>query len=130
MFSYNTIYTYRWWLYLVLCIQLVYIFIRPIYYSRYYNYSIDEAKVSVEYGFIIVKKGSIPIHQIQYISTTANPLLNKLKLLKVSLTTSSGARNIRFLPSGEAAVIEEKIIKILSNRYGIQLNNEETINDE
>lgn len=105
---------------IALAILIVILAVYPsVYYARY-RYRIDDEKVEVRKGVIIISHSLIPIERIHQVTVTVGPINGLFGLADVNIITAGGSDSIEHLKNDVAesiaARLNEVVVGILKER--------------
>ena len=102
--------------FLVLIIYRLYAsFIAPFIAVHIFKYCIDEKKIEYTEGVITSKKTTIPMRNVQQVTTQTNPLLTKLGLVKINISTLSGTHALKSVSIDEGVHIVDTVSETLAH---------------
>lgn len=82
----------------------VYLAVGPaVYYARY-RYRIDEDRIDIRKGILVISHTVVPIERVHQLEVARGPINNLFRLADVTITTAGGIASIQYL---EIPVAEE-----------------------
>jgi Uncharacterized conserved protein len=90
---------------------LAYLIIGPIVFYNRYRYMINDERIDVRRGILIIRRNMVPIERVHQVEVTRGPINNMLGLANVDVTTAGGIARIEYLELEQA----EEIAKYLNS---------------
>lgn len=83
----------------------IYLLAWPIVFYNRYRYRIDDEKIDVRKGVVIIRRTMVPIERVHQVEVTRGPINNMFGLANVDVTTAGGVATIEYLELDEAEEI-------------------------
>ncbi len=98
----------------------VYLIAGPIVFYRRYRYRIDDDKVEIRRGVLIITHTLVPIERIHQVQVSKGPINKMFGLADVNMTTAGGQASLEYLNEETAESIASKlnecVVKLLKDR--------------
>jgi len=98
---------------IILVAAIIYLFVSPSVYYRYYRYSIDDDKLDVLSGVVFRTHDLVPVERIHQVNVTRGPIDRAFGLADVTVTTAGGTFTMKHLDDPEAEAIAAKLNDII-----------------
>lgn len=97
-----------------------YLIVSPRIFYDHYRYRLDDDKVEVRRGVIVIRHTLVPIERVHQVDVKKGPIKRMFGLADVYITTAGGTAAIEFLENDIAESIASKlnecVVKILKDR--------------
>ena len=107
-------------LYAVFIAGFLYLLISPSVFYNHYRYRIDEDKVEVRKGIIVIRHILVPVERIHQVQVSKGPINRHYGLAEVDITTAGGSIAIEYLEEsvaeGIATKLNDSVVNILKQR--------------
>lgn len=100
---------------ILLALLIVYLLIEPIVFYNRYRYKINDERIDVRRGVIIIRRTMVPIERVHQVEVTRGPINNAFGLANVEITTAGGTAVIEYLELEQAEEIA-KHLNVIVNR--------------
>lgn len=107
----------------LMAIFVIYILVEPQIFYRRYRYKIDDERIDVRRGVIIIRRTMVPIERVHQVEVTRGPINNIFGLANVQVTTAGGVATIEYLEIDEAEEIAKRLNEMV-NRIVKGMRNE------
>lgn len=101
-------------------IIVVYLLVSPIVLYRHYCYRLDEEKIEVRKGVLVINHILVPIERIHQVEVVEGPIMRAFGLCSVNVTTAGGTESVDYLEKevGDsiAARLNTIVVGILKDR--------------
>jgi len=101
-------------------IAVLYLLISPQVFYRRYRYRIDDDKVEIRRGILIITHTLVPIERIHQVQVNKGPINRLFGLANVDITTAGGTAKLEYLEEETAESIASKlneyVVKLLKER--------------
>ncbi|MBE6523922.1 MAG: hypothetical protein E7Z65_03500 [Thermoplasmata archaeon] len=105
---------------ILLVLATVYLIFGPQVFYRRYRYRLDDDKVEIRRGIVIVTHTLVPIERIHQVQVGKGPINRLFGLADVNITTAGGTAKLEFLDEDTAESIASKlneyVVKLLKER--------------
>ena len=97
-----------------LALFLAYLVIGPIVFYNRYRYKIDDERIDVRRGILIIRRTMVPIERVHQVEVTRGPINNMLGLANVDVTTAGGVARIEYLELEQAEEIAKHLNSLVN----------------
>ena len=107
-------------MYAVFIAGFLYLIISPGVFYDHYRYRIDDEKVEVRKGIIVIRHVLVPVERIHQVQVSKGPINRHYGLAEVDITTAGGSVAIEYLEEsvaeGIATKLNRSVVDILKQR--------------
>jgi Uncharacterized conserved protein len=104
------------WIITIACLVLflTYLVVGPIVFYNRYRYKIDDERIDVRRGILIIRRTMVPIERVHQVEVTRGPINNMLGLANVDVTTAGGVARIEYLELEQAEEIAKHLNSLVN----------------
>lgn len=99
----------------VIALVAAYLLVEPMVFYNRYRYKINDERIDVRRGVIIIRRTMVPIERVHQVEVTRGPINNMFGLANVEVTTAGGVATIEYLDLEEAEQIAKRL-NVLVNK--------------
>ena len=98
----------------LLGLLLIYLIVGPIVFYNRYRYMINDERIDVRRGILIIRRSMVPIERVHQVEVTRGPINNMLGLANVDVTTAGGVARIEYLELEQAEEIAKHLNSLVN----------------
>lgn len=98
----------------IMAVFALYAIIEPIVFYNRYRFMINDERIDVRKGVIIIRRTMVPIERVHQVEVTRGPINNMFGLANVDVTTAGGVATIEYLDLEEAEEIAKRLNAVIN----------------